>query len=92
MPASTTVFLKAWPIRLYPVPGDTLLEFVSDAGEAVFAPCGPTGDSWDVVSREAHLPADIGPGDKLVFHNTGAYNLVMVGRFNGFPKPEVHFI
>lgn len=63
-----------------------------DAGEAVFALAGPTGDSWDVVSREAHLPADIAVGDKLIFHNTGAYNLVMVGRFNGFPKPDVHFI
>ncbi len=63
-----------------------------DAGEAVFALAGPTGDSWDVVSREAHLPADIQAGDKLVFHSVGAYNLVMVGRFNGFPKPAVHFV
>lgn len=68
------------------------LRLPSDTGEAVFALAGPTGDSWDVVSREAHLPSDIGPGDKLVFHSVGAYNLVMVGRFNGFPKPEVHFI
>ncbi|OGG50550.1 hypothetical protein A2704_02895, partial [Candidatus Kaiserbacteria bacterium RIFCSPHIGHO2_01_FULL_54_36b] len=29
----------------------------ADSGEAVFALAGPTGDSWDVVSREAHLPA-----------------------------------
>jgi ornithine decarboxylase len=63
-----------------------------DAGDATFAIAGPTGDSWDVVSREAHLPADIGVGDKLVFHNVGAYNLVMVGRFNGFPKPQVYFV
>lgn len=63
-----------------------------DAGESVFALAGPTGDSWDVVSREAHLPQDIQPGDKLVFHSVGAYNLVMVGRFNGFPKPAVYFV
>lgn len=63
-----------------------------DAGEATFALAGPTGDSWDVISREAHLPADIQAGDKLVFHSVGAYNLVMVGRFNGFPKPPVHFV
>lgn len=63
-----------------------------DAGEAVFALAGPTGDSWDVVSREAHLPQDIGPGDRLMFHSVGAYNLVMVGRFNGFPKPQVYFV
>jgi len=65
---------------------------LADSGEAVFALAGPTGDSWDVVSRDAHLPADIGPGDKLVFHSVGAYNLVMVGRFNGFPKPDVYFV
>lgn len=64
---------------------------LSNAGEAVFALAGPTGDSWDVVSRDAHLPADIVAGDRLVFHNVGAYNLVMVGRFNGFPKPPAYF-
>ncbi|OGG53888.1 hypothetical protein A3H16_00360 [Candidatus Kaiserbacteria bacterium RIFCSPLOWO2_12_FULL_53_8] len=63
-----------------------------DAGEATFALAGPTGDSWDVVSREAQLPQDIAVGDKLVFHSVGAYNLVMVGRFNGFPKPAVYFV
>lgn len=63
-----------------------------DVGDAVFALAGPTGDSWDVMSREAHLPSDINVGDKLVFHNVGAYNLVMVGRFNGFPKPDVYFV
>lgn len=62
------------------------------AGEAVFALAGPTGDSWDVVSRETHLPADIAPGDKLIFHTVGAYNQVMVGKFNGFPKPEAYFL
>lgn len=61
-------------------------------GTATFALAGPTGDSWDVVSREAHLPHDIGVGDKLIFHDVGAYNLVMVGRFNGFPKPDVYFV
>ena len=63
-----------------------------DVGEATFALAGPTGDSWDVVSREVHLPADIGVGDRIAFHDVGAYNLVMVGRFNGFPKPAVHFV
>jgi ornithine decarboxylase len=63
-----------------------------DEGTATFAIAGPTGDSWDVISRETQLPADIGVGDKIVFHNVGAYNLVMVGRFNGFPKPDVYFV
>jgi len=63
-----------------------------NTGEAIFALAGPTGDSWDVMSRDAHLPADINVGDKLVFHSVGAYNLVMVGRFNGFPKPPVYIV
>jgi ornithine decarboxylase len=64
----------------------------NDMGESVFALAGPTGDSWDVISREAHLPSDIEVGDKLVFHSVGAYNLVMVGRFNGFPKPPAYLV
>ncbi len=63
-----------------------------DVGESTFALAGPTGDSWDVISREAQLPKDIAIGDKLVFHSVGAYNLVMVGRFNGFPKPDAYFV
>jgi ornithine decarboxylase len=59
---------------------------------AVFALAGPTGDSWDVITREARLPRDMKDGDRLVFHAVGAYNLVMVGRFNGFAKPIVHFV
>lgn len=70
----------------------TSLRPAYDAGEATFALAGPTGDSWDVMSRDTQLPADINVGDKLIFHNVGAYNLVMVGRFNGFPKPDVYFV
>jgi ornithine decarboxylase len=61
-------------------------------GESMFALAGPTGDSWDVMSRETLLPQDIDVGDKLIFHTVGAYNLVMVGRFNGFPKPAVYYV
>src|SRR3989338_5318638 len=46
-----------------------------DAGEALFALAGPTGDSADVISREALLPRDVEVGDKLVFHDVGAYSL-----------------
>ena len=61
-----------------------------DAGEAFFALAGPTGDSPDVISREALLPQDIGVGDKLVFHDVGAYSLVATCPFNGFPKPPIY--
>lgn len=63
-----------------------------DSGEMLFALAGPTGDSADVITREALLPADVNVGDKLIVHDVGAYNLVTATRFNGFPKPVVYFI
>lgn len=63
-----------------------------DAGEKLFALAGPTGDSPDVITREALLPEDMNVGDKLIFHDVGAYSLVAVCPFNGFPKPDVYFI
>lgn len=63
-----------------------------DAGEKIFALAGPTGDSPDVITHEALLPQDVAVGDKLIFHNVGAYSLVTTSRFNGFPRPAVHFL
>lgn len=63
-----------------------------DSGETLFALAGPTGDSWDIITREALLPRDMGVGDKLIIHDVGAYSLVVSSRFNGFPKPNVYFI
>lgn len=65
---------------------------VGNAGESMFELAGPTGDSPDVIAREALLPNDIQVGDKLIFHNTGAYNLFFNSTFNGFPKPDVYFV
>jgi ornithine decarboxylase len=63
-----------------------------NAGETLFAIAGPTGDSPDIITREALLPRDINVGDKLVIHDVGAYSLVVSSRFNGFPKPAVYYI
>lgn len=63
-----------------------------NAGEMLFAIAGPTGDSPDIVTREALLPTDIQVGDKLVIHDVGAYSLAVTSRFNGFPKPSVYLI
>jgi len=63
-----------------------------DSGRVIFALAGPTGDSPDVITREALLPQDLEVGDKLVFHDVGAYSLVVSSRFNGFPKPNAYFI
>lgn len=52
---------------------------------------GPTGDSLDIITRDAKLPASVTVGDRLVFENTGAYTVTMASPFNGFPKPELYF-
>jgi len=62
------------------------------ANNKQFSLAGPTGDSPDVITREALLPQDISVGDKLIVHDVGAYSLVVSSRFNGFPKPSVYFI
>jgi ornithine decarboxylase len=61
-----------------------------DSGVMMYALAGPTGDSQDVITKEAPLPRDIDVGDKLIFHNVGAYNLVATTPFNGFPRPDVY--
>lgn len=63
-----------------------------DAGKKLFALAGPTGDSPDIITREALLPTDTEVGDKLIVHDVGAYSLSVTSEFNGFPKPFVHFI
>lgn len=60
--------------------------------EVLFAIAGPTGDSLDVLTREALLPQDIEVGDKLIIHDVGAYSLVACNPFNGFPKPSVYLV
>ncbi len=55
---------------------------------------GPTCDSVDVLYREHRyeLPADLRPGDRLLFHGTGAYTTTYssVG-FNGLPPLRVAY-
>jgi ornithine decarboxylase len=60
--------------------------------EMFFALAGPTGDGLDIITRQTSLPKNIGIGDKLVIHDTGAYSLALSSEFNGFAKPDVYFI
>ncbi len=62
------------------------------SGEALFALAGPTGDSPDVITREALLPADMDVGDKVIVRNAGAYSLSVTSEFNGFPRPAAYLI
>lgn len=52
---------------------------------------GPTGDSLDIITRDARLPASVTIGDRLIFENTGAYTVTMASPFNGFPQPKLYF-
>ena len=63
-----------------------------NCAQTSFSLAGPTGDSPDVITREAILPQNIAVGDRLIFHAVGAYSLVVASRFNGFPKPSVYFV
>jgi ornithine decarboxylase len=62
-----------------------------NSGEKIYEIAGPTGDSPDVISREALLPQDLEVGDKLIISHVGAYSLPLVSQFNGFPKPNVYY-
>ena len=64
----------------------------SVSGVALFALAGPTGDSPDVITREALLPADLDVGDKVIVRNAGAYSLSVTSEFNGFPKPRAYIV
>lgn len=73
----------------YPI---TNMRPIGDAGEKLFSIAGPTGDSPDVITREALLPQDIDVGDKVIIHDVGAYSICMTSPFNGFPKPKAYYI
>lgn len=73
----------------YPV---TSLRPSYDSGEMMYALAGPTGDSPDIITREALLPCDLDVGDELVIHKVGAYTLTAASTFNGFPRPPVYYL
>jgi len=60
--------------RALPLPGATL----------PFRVYGPTCDTLDVLPRPLMLPANIGPGDFIVFDAMGAYSFAVRTSFNGF--------
>lgn len=70
----------------------TSLRQSCSSGQRLYAIAGPTGDSPDVITREALLPDDLQIGDKLIIHDVGAYSLVCACSFNGFPKPDVYLV
>jgi len=60
--------------RVLSLPGATL----------PFRVYGPTCDTLDVLPRPIMLPANIAPGNFIVFDNMGAYSVAVRTSFNGF--------
>jgi len=57
-------------------------------------PCsiwGPTCDGLDRIVEQCSLP-DMQVGDWLLFENMGAYTVAASSTFNGFQKPDIHYI
>ncbi|XP_028994787.1 ornithine decarboxylase isoform X2 [Betta splendens] len=57
-------------------------------------PCsiwGPTCDGLDRIIEQCYLP-DLQVGDWLVFDNMGAYTVSASSTFNGFQRPDIHYV
>jgi ornithine decarboxylase len=52
---------------------------------------GPTCDSLDCIAKSAKLPK-LSIGDWIVFDNMGAYTTAAASQFNGFNKPNIHYM
>jgi len=69
-----------------------VVDLVSDCAEyrplRTYTLAGPSCDSCDVIARNIELP-EIHIGERLLFHDTGAYTNEYAAAFNGFPIPEV---
>lgn len=70
----------------------TPLDNYPDREERPTVLAGPSCDSVDVISQRTLLPESLRTGDRLVFHNAGAYTLSYASYFNGFAPPNVVLI
>uniref|UniRef100_A0A3P8UAZ6 ornithine decarboxylase n=1 Tax=Amphiprion percula TaxID=161767 RepID=A0A3P8UAZ6_AMPPE len=62
--------------------------------DEVLYPCsiwGPTCDGLDRIVEQCNLP-DLQVGDWLVFENMGAYTVAASSTFNGFQRPDIHYV
>ena len=52
---------------------------------------GPTCDSSDVIATNIMLP-QLKIGDRIAFHQTGAYTTSVATQFNGFDSPKTLYL
>jgi ornithine decarboxylase len=72
-----------YPIRVFALDAKGRVLAEKDGNKA-FRVYGPTCDTLDVLPRPLMLPAEIGPGDFIVFDAIGAYSVAVRTNFNGF--------
>ena len=66
-----------------------LVDRVDAPGGPRVSICGKHCESGDVLIKDVHLPADVGPGDLLCIPATGAYTYSMANNYNRVPRPAV---
>ena len=72
----------------FPPVVDLVSDCASHRALRTYTLAGPSCDSCDVIARNIELP-EIHIGERLLFHDTGAYTNEYAAPFNGFPIPEV---
>ena len=72
----------------FPPVVDLISDCASDRPIKTYTLAGPSCDSCDVIARNIEMP-EIHIGERLLFHDTGAYTNEYAAAFNGFPIPEV---
>jgi diaminopimelate decarboxylase len=61
----------------------------SDAEPILARVVGKHCEAGDIVVRDAWLPGDLAPGDRLAVAATGAYCRSMASNYNAMPRPPV---
>ncbi len=72
----------------FPPVVELLNDHADERPTRVYTLAGPSCDSCDVIARNVEMP-EINIGDRLVFHDAGAYTNEYAAAFNGFPVPEL---
>ncbi len=65
---------------------------IDDARPRSVSIAGKHCEQGDVIITDAHLPAEVAPGDLLVTPVTGAYGYSMASNYNKVPRPAVVFV